>query len=195
MQQALSLKPTRREFLNYVWGASMALVLAQTGGIAFWFALPRPRATTKIFSIAELPLPNEKPLSARTENAGFHLTHSERGIAAFDNHCTHHRCVFPWAEAAGIFSCPCHGSQFNLNGDYIAGPAPRALDRYGFEVWDAQGKTIAASSQGQPLPLPDNAAFVRVKTDRLFQGKWHFAPATFPEGVPTVMPDSLPHEH
>ena len=34
---------TRREFLNYVWGASMALFLAQFGGITFFFAMPRFR--------------------------------------------------------------------------------------------------------------------------------------------------------
>ena len=189
MQQSLSLKPTRREFLNYIWGASMALVLAQAGGITFWFALPRQRGITKTFSIAELPALNEKPLSARTDNTGFHLTHSERGIAAFDNHCTHSRCVFPWSEAASIFACPCHGSQFSLNGDYIAGPAPRALDRYDFEVWDANKRVIAVSDRGQPLPLPEGAAFVRVKTDQLFQGKWHFDRAWFPEYVPTQMPE------
>lgn len=195
MQQSLSLKPTRREFLNYIWGASMALVLAQAGGITFWFALPRQRGTTKTFSLTELPTLNGRPLSARTENAGFHLTHSERGIAAFDNHCTHSRCVFPWSEAAGIFACPCHGSQFSLNGDYIAGPAPRSLDHYDFEVWDANKQVIATSDQGQPLPLPEGAAFVRVKTDRLFQGKWHFDRAWFPEYAPTQMPELPEHRH
>ena len=32
---------TRREFLYYVWGASMALFLAETAGISVLFALPR----------------------------------------------------------------------------------------------------------------------------------------------------------
>lgn len=32
------------------------------------------------------------------------------------------------------FGCPCHGSQFDTEGNRIAGPAPRALDRYAFSI-------------------------------------------------------------
>jgi cytochrome b6-f complex iron-sulfur subunit len=35
---------TRREFLYYIWGASMALLLAEAGGAAIWLALPRFKA-------------------------------------------------------------------------------------------------------------------------------------------------------
>jgi menaquinol-cytochrome c reductase iron-sulfur subunit len=36
------------------------------------------------------------------------------------------------------FGCPCHGSQFDTEGNRIAGPAPRALDRYEFSVRDGR---------------------------------------------------------
>ncbi len=32
------------------------------------------------------------------------------------------------------YGCPCHGSQFDTEGNRTAGPAVRALDRYGFEI-------------------------------------------------------------
>ena len=32
------------------------------------------------------------------------------------------------------FGCPCHGSQFDSEGNRTAGPAPRALDRYEFSI-------------------------------------------------------------
>ena len=32
------------------------------------------------------------------------------------------------------YGCPCHGSQFDPEGNRTAGPAPRALDRYEFEI-------------------------------------------------------------
>ena len=35
---------------------------------------------------------------------------------------------------AGGFGCPCHGSQFDEEGNRTAGPAPRALDRYEFSI-------------------------------------------------------------
>ena len=34
------------------------------------------------------------------------------------------------------FGCPCHGSQFDMEGNRTAGPAPRALDRYEFSIRD-----------------------------------------------------------
>ena len=37
------------------------------------------------------------------------------------------------AQPAG-FGCPCHGSQFDNEGNRTAGPAPRALDRYAFSI-------------------------------------------------------------
>ena len=32
---------TRREFLYYIWGASLALFLVETTGLTIWFMLPR----------------------------------------------------------------------------------------------------------------------------------------------------------
>jgi len=37
------------------------------------------------------------------------------------------------AQPSG-FGCPCHGSQFDNEGNRTAGPAPRALDRYEFSI-------------------------------------------------------------
>jgi Rieske Fe-S protein len=37
------------------------------------------------------------------------------------------------AQPAG-FGCPCHGSEFDNEGNRTAGPAPRALDRYEFSI-------------------------------------------------------------
>jgi Rieske Fe-S protein len=39
------------------------------------------------------------------------------------------------SQPAG-FGCPCHGSQFDDEGNRTAGPAPRALDRYEFSIRD-----------------------------------------------------------
>jgi Rieske Fe-S protein len=46
------------------------------------------------------------------------------------------------------FGCPCHGSQFDTEGNRIAGPAPRALDRYEFSIRNGRlylGKLISVS--------------------------------------------------
>jgi Rieske Fe-S protein len=41
------------------------------------------------------------------------------------------------------FGCPCHGSQFDIEGNRTAGPAPRALDRYQFSI--RNGRLILGS--------------------------------------------------
>lgn len=42
--------------------------------------------------------------------------------------CPHLGCRPVWNDSATRFQCPCHGSQFNFDGEHIAGPAPRGLD-------------------------------------------------------------------
>ncbi len=167
---------TRREFLNYVWGASMALFLAQFAGITFFFAMPRFRAGEFGGEITvradEFPQPNEAPVP---NNPGkFWLVQTDAGINALYKVCTHLGCIFPWSEAARIFACPCHGSQFQLDGTYIAGPAPRDLDRFTFRILDADGNVLAASTDGQPIPMPAGAASVVVNTGQKILGKSHF---------------------
>ena len=46
------------------------------------------------------------------------------------------------------FGCPCHGGQYDTEGNRTAGPPVRALDRYEFEIVDGRlllGKTFAVS--------------------------------------------------
>ncbi|KAJ7545475.1 hypothetical protein O6H91_09G121900 [Diphasiastrum complanatum] len=41
--------------------------------------------------------------------------------------CTHLGCVVPWNKAENKFICPCHGSQYNNQGQVVRGPAPLSL--------------------------------------------------------------------
>jgi Rieske Fe-S protein len=53
----------------------------------------------------------------------------------------------PTAAAAG-FGCPCHGGQYDTEGNRTAGPPVRALDRYEFEIDNGRlllGKTFSVS--------------------------------------------------
>jgi Rieske Fe-S protein len=46
----------------------------------------------------------------------------------FSSVCPHLGCRFNWDTGAKKFICPCHGSQFSVQGQHLAGPAPRGLD-------------------------------------------------------------------
>jgi len=48
--------------------------------------------------------------------------------------CVHLGCRVPECKTSQWFECPCHGSQYNRNGEKKGGPAPRGLDRFAVEV-------------------------------------------------------------
>jgi menaquinol-cytochrome c reductase iron-sulfur subunit len=51
-------------------------------------------------------------------------------ILVFEPHCTHLGCAYDWDLKSQQFHCPCHGGKFDKEGNRIAGPPPRALDRF-----------------------------------------------------------------
>ena len=50
----------------------------------------------------------------------------DQNATVFSATCPHLGCTVD-ASANG-FACPCHGSSWNLNGEKLSGPTPRALD-------------------------------------------------------------------
>ena len=44
--------------------------------------------------------------------------------------CVHLGCKVPFRDDCNSFKCPCHGSHYNVDGEYLDGPAPRSLDRF-----------------------------------------------------------------
>ena len=63
------------------------------------------------------------------------------GLVAVYQRCVHLGCRVPWCNTSQGFECPCHGSKYNMLGEYYAGPAPRNLDRFIVSV-NSAGKFI-----------------------------------------------------
>ena len=63
------------------------------------------------------------------------------GLVAVYQRCVHLGCRVPWCNSSQGFECPCHGSKYNMVGEYYAGPAPRNLDRFVVNV-SSSGKLI-----------------------------------------------------
>lgn len=72
---------------------------------------------------------------------------SENEVVAYTPQCTHLGCAYHWEEARGEFLCPCHTSNFSLEGKVLNGPAPRPLDRYQVKV---QGTRVMIGPATQP---------------------------------------------
>ena len=61
----------------------------------------------------------------------FYLARLEDGgFLAMSRSCTHLSCTVPWVSGENKFICPCHSSEFDIRGEVINPPAPRALDLY-----------------------------------------------------------------
>jgi cytochrome b6-f complex iron-sulfur subunit len=170
---------TRREFLNYVWGASMALFMVELGGAIYAFALPRFQegefgGQKTIGPVSErLPKPDSNPIpyadvkvwlvnvgpDAAAKGGG------KQGLVALYKVCVHLGCLYAWVDSNARFECPCHGSKYQLDGTYIEGPAPRDLDRFVVQLVDSAGNVVTQTEvkdssnpdYGAPIPLPANA--------------------------------------
>lgn len=55
-------------------------------------------------------------------------------FTAISDVCTHMGCEVSWVGADNKFECPCHGSQYDISGKNIAGPAPKPLPRFKTEI-------------------------------------------------------------
>jgi menaquinol-cytochrome c reductase iron-sulfur subunit len=64
------------------------------------------------------------------ESSAWIILDEQRHVTAFSPQCTHLGCAYHWQAEKKLFTCPCHGSTFNIRGDVVTGPASRPLDRY-----------------------------------------------------------------
>lgn len=147
--------PSRREFLYYIWGASMALLLGEATAGLIWFALPRFKEGTfgGVFNFPpdKVPQAGTAPVS---EPAGrFWVANAPEGLVVLYGVCTHLGCLPKWVDINERFECPCHGSKFELNGKFIDGPAPRSLDRFRTTITFDDGTQVVTNGNGDPIPL------------------------------------------
>lgn len=182
---------TRREFLYYIWFASIALFSAQAGAALVWFAYPRFKAGTfgGIFEldIGELPPVDSepKPYSGGRfwlVNIGEQIANDPRqpaewrpapGVRALYMICVHLGCLYKWVPTNTRFECPCHGSKYLSSGTAVSGPANRNLDVFYVQAVDASGnvidETTVVNNEGRSIRV-EGAAKLLVNTGRRISG-------------------------
>lgn len=159
--------PTRREFLYYIWGASMALLLGQFGAGAVWLLFPRFKEGEfgGLFPVepGQIPPAGDAPVSI--PSGRFHVSNTEQGLLILYGVCTHLGCLPKWNTTTTRFECPCHGSKYNANGTYIEGPAPRGLDRFPVTVYYADGTSAQTDGAGDPVALVSGKEIARIEVN------------------------------
>ena len=81
---------------------------------------------------------------------------------AISTRCAHLGCPVRFVQAAGIFSCPCHGGAYDFEGLVIGGPPVRPLDRFQTRVVDGQvelGPRYSVTGDLEPVRARDPGEF------------------------------------
>ena len=132
---------TRRSFLKRMMRLLGGIALLEAGWVAVSALAPRRRATQLQDGpgvIIAGPIARFEPGSVTAFAEGkFYLTRlADGGFLALHRKCTHLGCSVPWKADEQRFACPCHASAFDIRGDVVNAPAPRALDLFPVSISD-----------------------------------------------------------
>jgi len=132
-------QPERRSFLSWLLVALGGLATLEITWIGTSFLRPRERRLAAEVTSAIVvagPIERFEPGTVTAFRAGkFYLARLEDGgFLALHRKCTHLGCTVPWIEDEQRFACPCHASVFDIRGDVLSLPAPRALDLFAVRI-------------------------------------------------------------
>jgi cytochrome b6-f complex iron-sulfur subunit len=134
-EKEIKLAAGRRSFLTIAWLGLGVLAAVEIVWVIVSFLRPgkqRVKAAGLDEVIETGPVDSFEPGTMTAFPRGqFYLARLEdNGFLAISRTCTHLGCTVPWIEAEKRFACPCHASAFDITGNVLGGPAPRALDLY-----------------------------------------------------------------
>jgi len=123
---------SRRTFLSRVWLAMGVAVVGEAAFLGLRYFGSR-KSDSPFGTVIDAGRPDDYPpgtITAFPEARFYLLRFEDGGFLALYTRCTHLACLVSWEEEDGRFHCPCHGSQFDREGDVLNPPAPRPLDRF-----------------------------------------------------------------
>ncbi|MGB6289349.1 MAG: Rieske (2Fe-2S) protein [Desulfobulbales bacterium] len=124
---------SRRSFFTKLWVLLGIVALAELFGVLFGYFKPRKQAVVTAMAETIITAGSIDKFEPGTVTAfvrgKFYLARlQDGGFLALSRTCTHLGCTVPWVAAQNKFICPCHSSEFDIRGEVISPPAPRALD-------------------------------------------------------------------
>jgi len=124
----------RRDFLNLTWKLLGAGLVVEAGWTTFDILAPQPSGAfggeVEAGTVEEFPMGTVRHFL----DGRFYITSDQGVLFALYQKCPHLGCRVPFCSTSKRFECPCHGSVFNLRGEYIEGPTPRGMDRFAIRV-------------------------------------------------------------
>ena len=133
------VEPNRRSFLNILWIILGGVALAEFVAVVFAFLRPRKSKargdnTDLIVTAGAVERFTPNSVTAFVRGKFYLARLADGGFLALSRTCTHLGCAVPWVEKEMKFACPCHGSTFDITGNLLEAPAPRALDIYSITI-------------------------------------------------------------
>ena len=92
--------------------------------IFIWNKLTLNHLKTAVKGEKKFPFNKNKTVSF---NGDYIIVSQNNSTTVFSSHCTHLGCKIDKLEG-DRFVCPCHGSEYDLNGKVIKGPAYKNLE-------------------------------------------------------------------
>jgi cytochrome b6-f complex iron-sulfur subunit len=136
---------SRRDFLAQVGVGACAVAALGSGAVTLDYLEPKvlfePPTVFRAGSPADYP---DGTVRFNREHRAY-VIGGAGGIYALSAVCTHLGCITRFVSDEGVIACPCHGSRFDLEGNVIHGPAPRALPWLEVEA-DATGTLVVDTS-------------------------------------------------
>ena len=149
---------SRREFLRSGWRLGGAM-LAAAGGWTVWESL-RPLAGASGGGKVKLASPaNYKAGTATFVPEGrFFIANTGTTLLALSQKCPHLGCQVPFCDSSGRFECPCHGSVFDIGGEWIEGPSPIGMTQYPISI--EKDVVVVDTSVSNPGPKRGSNAYL-----------------------------------
>jgi cytochrome b6-f complex iron-sulfur subunit len=145
---------SRRKLLRNGWRVGGGL-LASAAGWTTWELL-RPLASSAAGGKLRVGTAGDYAAGTATyvREGRFWLANADGNLFALSQKCPHLGCRVPFCESSGRFECPCHGSVFDIGGEWIEGPSPRGMDRHPVTL---DGETLVVNTDKR-LEGPDRGA-------------------------------------
>jgi cytochrome b6-f complex iron-sulfur subunit len=121
---------TRRRFFQATGVAACAAAAGGAAALSVDFLRPRALFEPPTEFLAGPPEAIEVGQVVTNEIYRAYVIHAPEGFRALSSVCTHLGCVTRYQPGKDLIACPCHGSRYSLDGEVLAGPAPRPLPTF-----------------------------------------------------------------
>ena len=117
----------RRDFLNRIGVGACAVACVGSGLVSLDFLKPKVLFEPPTTFRAGSPLDYPDGAVRFNKEQKTYIIGAPGGVYALSAVCTHLGCITRFRSDENVIACPCHGSRFDLEGNVVHGPAPRAL--------------------------------------------------------------------